>query len=245
MCYLMYSSWNPWHGCHKCSEGCLNCYIHKGDAKRNVDTNIITKSKDFYKPREFFKNGNPKIKPGLVYLCFDSDFLIEEADEWRPECFEMIKEHPDSMFLFLTKRIDRFMKIIPNDWNDGYDNVTVCCTIDNQKNADYRLSIFKDLPIKHKMITAQPLLEKIDIEKYLDGIESVIVGGESDKNARPFDYDWALSLREQCIRKNVSFTFRQCGTYTIKDGTTYTIPTRQLMSQARKASIDYNPPIDN
>lgn len=235
----MYSIWNPWHGCHKCSEGCLHCYIHKGDAKRNVDTNIIVKSKDFYKPREFFKNGNPKIKPGLVYLCFDSDFLIEEADEWRKECFEMIKEHPDSMFLFLTKRIDRFMYIIPSDWNDGYPNITVCCTIENQKNADYRLSIFSKLPIKHKMITAQPLLEKIDIEQYLEGIESVIVGGESDKCARPFDYEWALDIRNQCIRRNVPFTFRQCGTYTIKDGKTYNIPTRQLMSQARKANIDY------
>ena len=236
----MYSLWNPWHGCHKYSEGCLHCYIHKGDAKRNVDTNKIVKSKDFYKPREFFKNGNPKIKPGLVYLCFDSDFLIEEADEWRKECFEMIKEHPDSMFLFLTKRIDRFMDIIPSDWNDGYPNITVCCTIENQKNADYRLSIFSKLPIKHKMITAQPLLERINIEKYLDGIESVVVGGESDKFARSFDYDWALDLRNQCINKGVAFTFRQCGTYTIKDGKTYTIPPRKLMSQARKANIDYS-----
>lgn len=236
----MYSLWNPWHGCHKCSEGCYHYYIHKGDAKRKIDTNIISKSKDFYKPRETYKNGNPKIKPGLVYLCFDSDFLIEEADEWRVECFKMIKEHPDSMFLFLTKRIDRFMKIIPKDWKDGYDNVTVACTIENQKNADYRLSIFKDLPIKHKIITAQPLLENIDIEKYLEGIEDVIVGGESDKNARLFDFNWALNLKDQCVRKNVSFTFRQCGTYTMKDKRIYTIPTRQLMSQAKKANIDYD-----
>ena len=47
----------------------------------------------------------------------------------------------------------------------------------------------KDLPIKHKCITAQPLLEKIDIEKYLEGIELVVVGGESDLNARIFHYD--------------------------------------------------------
>ena len=46
-------------------------------------------------------------------------------------------------------------------------------------------------------------------------------------------------LRNQCIRRNVPFTFRQCGTYTKKDGKTYNIPTRQLMSQARKANIDY------
>ena len=42
--------WNPWHGCHRYSEGCLHCYIHKGDYKRNVDTSIITKTKDFDKP---------------------------------------------------------------------------------------------------------------------------------------------------------------------------------------------------
>ena len=107
------------------------------------------------------------------------------------------------------------------------------------KNADYKLSIFKDLPIKHKCITAQPLLEKIDIEKYLDDIELVVVGGESDFNARPFNYDWALSIREQCIRKNVDFEFRQCGTYTIKDGKQYKIQTKDLCKQAKLANIDY------
>lgn len=131
------------------------------------------------------------------------------------------------------------MKCIPDDWEDGYDNVVVCCTIENQKNADYKLSIFKDLPIKHKCITAQPLLEKIYIEKYLDNIELVVVGGESDINARIFDYSWALDIREQCIRKEVSFEFRQCGTYTIKDGKQYKIQTKDLCKQAKLANIDY------
>ena len=71
-----------------------------------------------------------------------------------------------------------------------------------KKNADYKLSIFKDLPIKHKCITAQPLLENIDIEKYLDNIELVVIGGESDVNARPLDYAWVLNIREQCMKKN-------------------------------------------
>jgi len=83
------------------------------------------------------------------------------------------------------------------------------------------------------------LLEKIDIEKYLDDIELVIVGGESDFNARLFNYDWALSIREQCIRKNVDFDFRQCGTYTIKDGKQYKIQTKDLCKQAKLANIDY------
>ena len=116
---------------------------------------------------------------------------------------------------------------------------TIYSTIENQKNADYKLSIFKDLPIKHKCITAQPLLESINIEKYLDDIELVVVGGESDLNARPLDYSWVLNIREQCIRKNVNFEFRQCGTYTIKDGKQYKIPTKDLCKQAKLANINY------
>ena len=131
--------WNPWRGCKKCSDGCLHCYIHKGDIKRNVNTNEIVKTKDFQKPIEKLKNGNYKMKSGIVYTCFSTDFLVEEADEWRKDCWKMIKERQDCTFLFITKRIDRFMKCIPNDWNDGYDNVVVCCTIENQKNADKSL----------------------------------------------------------------------------------------------------------
>lgn len=231
--------WNPWRGCKKCSEGCLHCYIHKGDAKRGVDTNSIKKTRDFDRPIRQLKNGNYKLKSGIVYTCFSTDFLIEEADEWRYECWQMIKTRQDCTFLFLTKRIERFMECIPDDWNGGYDNVVVCCTIENQKNADKKLSVFKDLPIKHKCITAQPLLESINIEQYLDDIELVVVGGESDYNARPFDYSWVLHIREQCISKNVSFEFRQCGTNFIKDGKQYKLQTKDLCSQARKANINF------
>lgn len=235
------SMWNPWRGCKKCSEGCLYCYIHKGDAKRGIDTSDIVKTKDFPKPTERLKNGSYKMKPGMVYTCFSTDFLIGEADLWRTECWKMIKERGDCTFLFLTKRIERFMECIPEDWTDGYDNVVVCCTIENQENADKKLSVFRNLPIKHKCITAQPLLEQIDIEQYLGDIELVVVGGESDCNARPLDYAWVLDIREQCVRRNVSFEFRQCGTHFIKDGKQYRLQTRDLCSQARKAGIDFKP----
>ena len=231
--------WNPWRGCKKCSDGCLYCYIHKGDAKKGVDTSNIVKTKDFYKPTEKLKNGSYKMKSGIVYLCFSTDFLIEEADLWRDECWKMIKERRDCTFLFLTKRIERFMDCILYDWGDGYENVVVCCTVENQKNADKKLSVFRSLPIKHKCITAQPLLERIDIEQYLDGMELVVVGGESDKFARPLDYNWVLDIREQCIRKNVSFEFRQCGTHFIKDGKEYKLQTKDLCCQAKKAGIDF------
>lgn len=233
--------WNPWRGCHKCSEGCLYCYIHKGDAKRGVNTAEIVRTKDFSKPVGKKKNGEYKMKPGMVYMCFSTDFLIEEADEWRGSCWQMIRERQDCTFLFLTKRIDRFMNCIPEDWGSGYENVVVCCTVENQKNADRKLRIFRDLPIRHKCITAQPLIEAIQIEEYLDDIELVVVGGESDRDARPLDYAWVLDIREQCVRKGVSFEFRQCGTHFIKDGKLYKLQTRELCSQARKADINYSP----
>ena len=231
--------WNPWRGCKKCSDGCLNCYIHKGDAKRGVVTGNIVKTKDFEKPVERLKNGSYKMKAGIVYTCFSTDFLIEEADRWRGECWSMIRERSDCTFLFLTKRIERFLECIPEDWGDVYENVVVCCTIENQKNADKKLSVFEKLPIRHKCITAQPLIEKIDIEKYLDDIELVVVGGESDQYARLLDYDWVLDIRKQCIRKNVDFEFRQCGTHFIKDGKRYKLQTKDLCKQARSANIDY------
>lgn len=235
--------WNPWRGCHKYSEGCKFCYIHKGDLKRGVDTNMIVKTEKMNLPIETYKRGEHtgeyKIKSGeTIYLCFSSDFLLEDADAWRDECWEIIKERQDLHFVFLTKRIDRFDKCTPGDWGDGYENVTVGCTIENQEMADYRLSIFDNLPIRHKNIICQPLIENISMEQHLNGVELVVVGGESDRNARPLDYEWVLSIRNQCIQHNVKFDFRQCGTKFMKDGKLYHLNTRQLMSQAKKADIN-------
>ncbi|MCL2023559.1 MAG: phage Gp37/Gp68 family protein [Oscillospiraceae bacterium] len=231
--------WSPWRGCHRYSEGCKYCYIHKGDSKRGVDTGSIVRTDNFYAPIQRKKSGEYKIKSGQsVFLCFQADFLIEEADEWRVECWAMMKERSDLNFLFLTKRIDRFTSCIPADWGDGYDNVTVGCTIENQQSADERLRIFADLPIKHKDIICQPLISAVNIEKYLSDVELVVVGGESDRNARPLDFDWVMDIREQCKRQGVHFEFRQCGTHFIKDGKEYTLTVKDLTAQARKANIN-------
>lgn len=231
--------WNPWRGCKKCSEGCKYCYIHKGDYKRNVKTNNIVLTKEFNKPIVKLQNGDYKMKSGLIYLCFSTDFLIEEGDIWRNQCWDMIRERSDCRFLFLTKRIDRFIKCIPKDWNDGYNNVIVGCSIENQENANIKLEIFKNLPIKHKMIIAQPLIERIDIRKYLDKIELVVVGGESDCNARILNYEWVLDIRNQCLEKNVDFQFRQTGSNFVKDGIHYKIRTKDMFKQAKLANINF------
>ena len=85
------------------------------------------------------------------------------------------------------------------------------------------------------------MLSPISLEKYLDNIELVVVGGESDKNARPLNFDWVLDVRRQCVQKQVAFEFRQCGTHFVKDGKEYTLQVRDLTAQARKANINYYP----
>ncbi len=234
--------WNPWRGCHRCSEGCRFCYIHKGDAKRGVCTDEIVKTNGFLAPVERNSKGEYRMKSGqMVYVCFSSDFLLPEADCWRDECWRMIHARQDLRFLFLTKRIDRFLDCIPDDWADGYENVTVGCTVENQELADRRLALFSDLPIRHKNIICQPMLEAIELAAYLPGVELVVAGGESDRDARPLYYDWIVSLREQCVAQSVAFEFRQCGTKFVKDGTAYTLPVKLQGVQARKAGLNWYP----
>ena len=80
------SMWNLWHGCHKWSEGCRHCYVYRTDGKYGKDSSVVTKTEKFGLPLQKKKNGEYKIPSGnLVYTCFTSDFLIEEADEWRIE----------------------------------------------------------------------------------------------------------------------------------------------------------------
>ena len=240
----IYYDWNPWHGCTKISPGCKYCYVYRQDemyGSANASS-LCKKNLDFDKPLKRKRDKSYKIPPNsIVFTCFTSDFLLEDADLWRAECWKMMKERKDCYFYFFTKRIHRLKECLPDDWGDGYDNVLIGCTIENQEMADYRLSIFRELPIKHKSIIIAPILGKIDISKYLDStIEEVSVGGESGMDARPCNYDWVLYLREQCINVNVPFRFHQTGARLIKDGKEYRILRRYQHSQAKKANINFH-----
>lgn len=72
----------------------------------------------------------------------------------------------DLRFMIITKRIDRLQVSMTDDWGDGYDNVTICCTIESQNRVDYRLPIYKEALIKHKILICKPLLEHINLSSY-------------------------------------------------------------------------------
>lgn len=230
--------WNPWHGCHKKSSGCLNCYMFARDALYDIDSTKVRKTKDFDLALRKNKKGEYVLKDEEVYLCMTSDFFVAEADEWRKEIFTMIKMRKDLHFHIITKRIERFDLNILKD--DPFDNITLCPTCEDQRAADERLPILLKIPLKHKEVILEPLLEKVDIEKYLatKTISQVTCGGESGQEGRLCDYEWVLSLREQCLKTGTRFYFKQTGTHFKKDGKVYTIDRKYQLSQANKANIN-------
>ena len=239
------SEWNPWHGCTKISTGCDNCYVYRRDIEFGRDPELVHKTTTFDLPRRMRSGGAYVLSPsgGTVFTCFTSDFFHPEADEWRGEAWEMIRDRQDLRFFMVTKRPDRFYESLPEDWGDGYDNVYLCCTCENQEMADARLPFFLGLPLKHPSIICEPMLSEIDLTKYLsehgERIEQVTCGGESGANARVFSYKWALGLREQCMEYNVSFRFKQTGSAFEKDGRLYLIKRREQVIQASRAGIDF------
>lgn len=241
------SSWNPWHGCEKISPGCRNCYVFRRDESFDKDASKVHKTADFDLPIKKNRSGEYKLTPDgdFCYTCFTSDFFVPQADGWREAAYSFMKERSDLLFYIITKRPERFYKVLPTDWGDGYDNVYISCTVENNEFAHKRLPVYLDLPIKHKSIVVEPMLEEVDLtpffEKYKSQIECVTVGGESGDLARLCEYDWVLSLRESCVKYNVAFHYHQTGARLFVGDRLYNIPRRKQMSQARKAGIDFTP----
>ena len=237
------AGWNPWHGCHRISEGCRHCYVFRMDSHYGRISDAVHKNRDFDLPVRKNRDGSYKIPSGEeVYTCFTSDFFLEDADPWREAAWQMIAQRQDLHFFMITKRIHRFGQCIPPDWGKGYPNVTICCTIENQEQCDIRFPVLNKIPAKKKMICCEPLLTDIDMRKYLNkDILRIIAGGESGKNARICNFDWVLNIRSQCIEANIPFFFKQTGANFIKGGKLFAIPRKFQHIQAKKADIDFFP----
>lgn len=240
----MHDIWNPWHGCKKISEGCQHCYMYYLDRVRDKNGAEIYRTKaSFDYPLQRDRKGSYKIKSGeMIRVCMTSDFFLEEADEWREEAWGIMRERSDVKFFLLTKRPERVKNCLPFDWGDGWENIFFNVTCENQKRADERIPILLGLPFKHKGIMCAPFIEEIHIEDYLatGQIEQVICGGENYDGARPCHFDWVKSLRAQCEKQNISFSFIETGAYFVKDGKTYHIPKKAVQSEmAHKSGMNF------
>src|ERR1700690_4357975 len=96
------ASWNPWYGCHKVSQGCKGCYMFRDMLRYGRNPNLVARSKTTF--------GDPlrwPQKPAMCFTCSWSDWLIEEADPWRDEAYDIIRATPWIAYQILTKRIER------------------------------------------------------------------------------------------------------------------------------------------
>lgn len=233
--------YNPWKGCRPYSDGCKNCYFYGSYYGKERKLSSIEKSDTFDRLIAKDLKGNYKVKPNsMVYLSFNSDFFLEEADPWRDEIWSMIKIRSDLNFLFLTKRIERFYECIPADWGVGYSHVQIGCTCENQEAIEKRLPIFLEAPIQQRYLICSPLLEEINLDAYdlKDKLVGITAGGESGVKTRVCHHGWVLKLRESAIKNNLSFWFKQTGTNYVKDGVLYTIGNKLQHAQARKANLN-------
>ena len=239
----LHDIWNPWHGCKKCSEGCQNSYMYYLDALRDRDGGEIYRTKaGFRYPLSRDRSGAYKVKSGeMLRVCMTSDFFLAEADPWREEAWAIIRQRPDVKFFLLTKRPERVADHLPSDWGNGWENVMLNVSCENQRRADERIPLLLSLPFRHKGIMCAPLIGPVSIRKYLsDGqLRQVLCDGENYGGARPCRYEWVRALRDECAEADVTFVFCGTGRRFIKDGKTYKLEGSLSSQQARKSGLSY------
>ncbi len=239
----MHDIWNPWHGCRKCSEGCQNCYMYFLDSMRGKDGSLIYRTQTGFRyPLSKDRRGRCRVRSGeMLRVCMTSDFFLEEADPWREEAWQIIRQRPDVKFFLLTKRPERAADHLPKNWGSGWDNVMFNVSCENQHRADERIPILLDLPFRHKGIMCAPFIGPVSIRKYLPAgqIEQVLCEGENYGGSRPCRFEWVRSLRDECAEYDVTFVFCGTGRRFIKDGRLYRLEGRVQSEQAYRSGLSF------
>jgi protein gp37 len=190
------ATWNPWHGCTKVSEGCDNCYMFTAKRRYGQDPEKVVRSKTKFRDPLKWKD------PTVIFTCSWSDFFHKDADAWREEAWEIIRATPHHTYQILTKRPGRMFRHLPLDWGDGYPNVWLGTTIENQDQM-HRAWRLGDTPARVRFISAEPLLSRLSFinangQNALERIDWVICGGESGPGFREMDLAWAFDVLAQC-----------------------------------------------
>ncbi len=203
--------WDPWTGCRKKSEGCLNCFMFtKAAAEGRDGSEIFLNREDFYAPVKKDEEGRYQIKSGeILRVSISSDFFLEEADEWRDKAWDIIRIRKDVIFFLLTKRPERILDSLPKDWDGGWENVICAVSCENQKRADERIPILMSVPFKHRFLMLSPLIGEISLEGLVDpsGIDLVVCDEEAYEGKRPCRREWVYRLRDECRGRQMNFIF--------------------------------------
>lgn len=218
-------TWNPLWGCEKVSPGCKYCYAERlieGRYKQVFRNVRVTKAPTFYLPVDL----NKKVLPGapfterLVFTCSMSDFFIAQGDAYRPEMWEIIRQTPNLIYQILTKRPERIVDHLPEDWGEGYPNVWLGVSAENQELFDSRVEILSRVPAQVRFVSVEPMLGPVSLlaaGRPGDSIDWIIVGGESGNRTgkyrfRGCELSWIQNLVDECKSVELPIFVKQLGT---------------------------------
>ena len=192
---------NFWWGCHKVSQECKNCYID-GIMRRagRVPFGGPIRTVNWKKSHRWQQQATEQGRRFRVFTCSMSDFFHPDADQWREEAWEVIRQCQNLDWLILTKRPELIAERLPSDWGKGFPNVWlgVTCGIASSLN---RLDVLQEIPAVIRWVSAEPLLGPIDFRPYLDGtIQWIITGCEQAGvgKRREMNLDWVRDIDRQC-----------------------------------------------
>ena len=205
------SSWNPVTGCSKISDGCKNCYAQRlalrlkkmGVKKYRNGFKVMLHTDALDEPLRW-KNSR------MIFVCSMSDLFHEDVpDYFIKEVFRVMNKATMHTFQVLTKRAERLAKFADKvEWSK---NIWAGVTVESEKYL-YRIDYLKKVPAVVKFLSMEPLLGPVPrLREVIDGINWVIVGGESGPNARPMKAEWVREIRDICKEFQVPFFFKQWG----------------------------------
>ena len=211
------ASWNPTTGCTKVSPGCQNCYAERlanrlklmGNPKyqRGFDFTLQPAALDlplkWSEPRKIFVNSM-------------SDLFHEEiSDEYLDQCFDVMEKADWHVYQILTKRPERLLRYSKRRGRLPA-HVWVGTSVEMALYKS-RIDLLRQIDATIRFISFEPLVGRVGKVNFR-GISWAIVGGESGPNHRPVKIEWIRELREQCVKNNVAFFFKQWGGHTPKSG---------------------------
>ena len=200
-------TWNPWRGCTKISPGCKNCYMFTQQERYGRDPSIVVRTQTWRDPLRWQRQAQADGGNDLVFTCSWSDWFHANADPWRDEAWAVVRQCPNLTFQILTKRPERIAEHLPADWGEGYANVWLGVSIENNRYVG-RADLLRAIPARVRFISAEPLLGPLP-GLDLTSIHWLIVGGESGPGFRPMDVEWARNLRDRARAAGVAFFFKQ------------------------------------
>jgi protein gp37 len=216
-------TFNPWTGCTKVSPGCDHCYAESwskrsglvewgnNPRRRTTEGNWQNPLKWNDEAHEFKRQHGHRPRVFCASLADVFDNQVDPA--WREDLFGLIRQCRRLDWLLLTKRPQNILKMLPPAWGDGYRNVWLGVTAEDQPHFDLRWKHLQHIPAVIKFISYEPALGAVKLPKHGLLPDWVISGGESGGGARPAKPRWIRDIIADCKRNGVAVFHKQWGSY--------------------------------